>query len=352
MKQIIRNCREADIPQLFNIFKSAYRFNLCLQKRKYFDWQYKNTPFSKMDKYTFLVLEENSVIKGFLGYLPVRFRYGSEILDGCWMYNWYSLEKGISGLRLLTRLMTDYDNRFLINMTPVALDIYSWYQIPLIKKIPRWLGILDSARAISLFAESSTDSTLLGKSAERLRMCDDIGDIHTCDRFQEDEEFLFDAWPSVKGHCLRTGRYLNWRYKEIPDHNYRMIRDSEGHYAVYRIEPVIHYEEKVTRLLEWNFSGKQTKNALSVIVQDSMQNGSILIDFFCTAVEIGNELTGLGFFPEEALEKRIPYLFKPINYKEGIPVGVDLSSSGKKQIFNFNEWYITFGDSDSERIKS
>ena len=56
MGKIIRPCEEKDIHPLFEIFKTVYQFNPRLREQDYFDWQYKNTPFSDGKDYTFWIL--------------------------------------------------------------------------------------------------------------------------------------------------------------------------------------------------------------------------------------------------------------------------------------------------------
>ena len=90
---------------------------------------------------------------------------------------------------------------------------------------------------------------------------------------------------------------------------------------------------------------------LVYILRDGESDGVILIDFICTATEIGNELVKYGFLPDNALRSQIPYRFRPIHYTDGIQVGIDMPPHRKKRTINFNEWYITKGDGDIDRVK-
>ncbi len=353
MSESIIKCQEEDIPLLFEKFKTVYRFNPRLQERDYFDWQFKYTPFSDSKEYTFWILWEAEKIKGFLGYVPFQFRYGGKIYEGGWTYNWYSFNKDASGLKLLTRFMNEFNHRFLIGLSLDSERIYELYRIPLLKSMPRWVAILSQKKVASLFEISNPDDLrVLQFSYESLMKTVDVSEIYTCERFNPTEEFTFDQWPSIKGYCRRTGKYLNWRYIDIPRHNYQAVRSGSGHqFAVYRIETIKEKNENAIRILEWSFVGKNAKQALAFIVREGIRYQCILIDFFCVAREIGSEIEKLGFFHESIMKTQIPYLFRPIHYAESIRVAIDMPPHRKHRTFNFNEWYITKGDSDIDRIK-
>ncbi|GAI51696.1 unnamed protein product, partial [marine sediment metagenome] len=71
MKEVLQKCREEDIPMLFELFKTVYRFNPRLKERDYFDWQFKDNPFNNHKDYTFWIMWEENTIKGFISYIPI-----------------------------------------------------------------------------------------------------------------------------------------------------------------------------------------------------------------------------------------------------------------------------------------
>ena len=348
----IRKCQEKDLDNLFTIFGNVYQSNPNLQRRDYFDWQFRDTPFSKRKEYTFLIFWEKDEIKGFLGYVPIEFRFNDEIRQGCWTTLWHTASQDTSGLKLLSRLMTDYDNRFLIGLTEQSTSIYQMYQIPLLKAIPRWLAIINPERVIQLFnIVDKNDRQLIINGYELFRKNVDTFGIYQCERFDPEEEFLLNEWTSIKGYCRRTGKYLNWRYIDIPRHNYQVIRGDNKQFAVYRIERIKDHSESVVRIVEWNFKYEWAQRALAYIRQESDCRKAILFDFFCTANELGSELSSLGFIQEATLSTRIPYLFRPICHTDGISLAIDMPPHRVNRSIDFNEWYITKGDSDIDRIK-
>jgi len=348
----IKHCKEQDISQLFDMFKNLYKANPNMQKKAYFDWQYKDSPFSSKEEYNFLIQKEDDAITGFLGYVPIEFRYEKEIHQGCWLYNWHSNCQGVAGLRLLLHIMEKYDNLFLYGMTPMAMSIYSRFQIPMISEMSRYLGIIDKEFVVSFFeCEQKQDMHTIETSAISLGVYKDIGEITSVERFDPEGEYCFNEWQDIKGYSRRTGRFLNWRFIDIPDHNYKCIKHSDGGYAVYRIESIMNHNRGVTRLIEWNFKNDKARQALAFIINDSKKYRSILIDFFSTARDIGKDLEKLGFINECNMKKRLPYLFRPLKQKDGIAVGIDRAPHNAKRNINFDNWYITSADGDMDRIK-
>lgn len=350
---IIRRCREDDIPRLFEIFKDVYAANPRLQERDYFDWQFRDTPFDQDREHKFWILWDGLNIRGFLGFVPIEFKYDGQISRGAWTMNWHTIGENASGLQLLTRYMKDHDNRFLIGLSPVSVSIYKAYRIPLLAALPRWVGIMNPDRVASLFSiQHPENKEKLGVGHKTLMRHTDTTGISPCARFNDDEEFHWSSWPSVRGYIRRTGVYLNWRYIDIPHHNYRAIRGPEGQFAVYRIETVKGFEECVIRLVEWNFAGIWAERALASILQQGLRSAAILVDFFCTAGAVGSSLVQLGFLPESSFQTEpIPYLFRPICHTDGIQLAIDLPPHRRERHLDFNAWNITKGDSDIDRVK-
>jgi hypothetical protein len=347
----LRKCQEKDISRLVEIFKVAYKFNPRMQERDYFDWQFKSSPFNNEDDYTFWIIENDREIKSFIGYIPLQFRFNKDIYSGCYTANWFSLSKDASAIMLLNKLIADFDNVFIFGLTNTARQIYDLYRIPVLKEVPRWIAVIDVEKVNSLFKISDTDGF-----GRRIKDCSQLlsgsaDGIYYCDRFSAEEEFLFEHWESINGYCRRTGNYLNWRYLDIPRHNYKMIRDNNGQFGVYRIERIMESDESIIRILEWSFKGDNAKKAMSLIMQDGMKQGAIIADFFCTSYEIGSELEHICFFKENVSDSPIPYLYRPVHFTEGLKVAIDMPPHRKKKDLNFNEWYISKGDGDIDRIK-
>jgi len=345
-------CQDKDIPLLFERFKKVYPANPLLQDRKYFDWHYRENPFNSTDDYTFLCSWRDSSINGFIGFSPIEFRFERAIYQGCWVENWYS-EEGAVGMALLGQVMSRFDHRLMAGMSSDALPIYQQFKIPLLYKLPRLIGIIDAGRTAARF-EISDEQTLsrLSESAVVLEgLQEDPGTTYSR-RFSADHEYAFDRWDSVSGFIRRTGRYLNWRYLDIPSHDYQAIIGADDQFAIFRCEKIKGTPDSAVRILEWNFRGESSQGALASILHAKGCSGAILVDFFCTSPEVRSELANMGFVPDtESGFDKIPYLFRPAFHAKGIPLAIDLPPHRKEREIDFDHWYITKGDSDLDRMK-
>lgn len=349
MRTIIRRCSKRDIPELLKVFADSYSHNPRMQEADYLEWQFGS---GSPQQYNIWAVERDARIVSILGWVPVEFRYMSEIRQGCWPQNWLSIGNDFSGLTVLMKLMEEYENLFYIGLSENVEPIFRKLNVPILSRMPRWIGILDAVQAIKLFKiENARDREAMVRSESVLK---DLGKkmtgLHRCARFDPDEEFLFDQWPDIVGYSRRTGAYLNWRYFDIPRHNYRALR-NEREFAVYRIEGITGYPWAVVRVLEWSFAEDSSREAMAYMVEDGLKNGAILIDFFCTAREIGSEFGSLGFLEEGRIASVIPYLFRPIHDGAGVPVAIDMEPHREKREVDFGRWYITKGDGDADRIK-
>ena len=349
----IKRCTVEDIPALFELFSNVYKHNPRLQELNYFNWQFKNQPGNENGEYSFWIEWDNSKIVGFLGYIPIEFIYDNKVQTGCFAYNWYTSGSNGSGLNLMYKLWEKFDNRFYIGLSDASIDIYNRLNVPLLDKMPRRIGIIDSEKVFALFSLTgdSTLNTLL-KSEEMLSKFRDSTDISPVGRFSDTDEFRFEDQPTVKGYVRRSGKFLNWRYFDIPGHNYKAITGPGNMFAVYRIENIMDKKESVLKIIDWNFNGESAKNALSFILKESMKSDIIMIDFFCTNSGTNEFFDSHGFFDEGSISENIPFLFRPLNFNTGgISLAIDIPPHMKKRNIDFSEWYISRGDGDIDRIK-
>jgi hypothetical protein len=349
---MIRRCSLGDIPSLQELFARVYRSNPRLQERDHFDWQFRDNPFNQSEDYTLFCSWQGSSINGFVGYTPVQFCHDGNTLDGCWIEKWYA-ETGTAGIELLGRVMSLYDHRLIAGITPDAARVYELYKIPILNEMPRGIGIIDHAKCAARFEIHDHDSLerMLAGSIV-LNPLEDSSGIRHVERFDPDEEFGFDGWNAIRGYGRRTGAYLNWRYFDIPRHNYEAISGNGGQFAVYRTETIKGFEESVIRILEWNFSDGWAERAIAAILEVGKRSGAIMIDFFCTAREILEDMERLGFIPDSLFAKSvIPSLFRPLFHAEGVRVAIDIPPHRNLRKGAFDNWYITKGDSDLDRIK-
>ncbi|MCH7954269.1 MAG: hypothetical protein IIC40_00855 [Candidatus Marinimicrobia bacterium] len=352
MSEILR-CKEDDLPVLFELFIEVYKHNPRMQERNFFDWQFKDHPGNENGEYSFWIEWDGSKIIGFLGYTLIEYIYDDKISTGCWSYNWYTSGSNGSGLNLIYKLWDEFDNRFHIGLSCASIDILNRLNVPLLSKMPRRIGIIDSETVFKLFSINDDSSRkILKSSEEQLSVYKDSGNIRFVKRFSDRDDFNFDDHPTVKGYVRRSGKFLNWRYFDIPGHNYKAITGPGNMFAVYRIEKIMDEKDSIIKIIDWNFSGEPALNALSFIQKDAIDSGAIMIDFFCTDSGTNKFFESNGFINEDSVSEFIPFLFRPLNLEQGaISLAIDIPPHMKKRNIDFSEWYISRGDGDIDRIK-
>jgi hypothetical protein len=352
VKHVVEPCRSSDLPELFELFGQWYKFNPRMREREFFDWQFRDTPQRLSDaEYDFLVLRaDDGRIVGCLGFVGFEFWHGGQIKVGGWTHNWYAEGQAGGGLDLLMRFMALVDHRFLVRLSDKSQEVSKLLKIPLLPAIPRWWAAIDALQVAKLFGlNDPSDQAIAIRSADLFRRNDAPVAARRVGRLDPEVEFCLDGGRKTSG-VRRTGRYLNWRYVDIPKHDYRVIRTDRG-LGVYRVETVMGTEATVIRLLEWTFDTEETAGALATVMAGAAGRNPILVDFHCTCRAIGRQLEPFGFISKEASTATMPDLFRPIYRSGGYAVGLDLPPHRIERNVDWDEWYITTGDSDIDRIK-
>jgi hypothetical protein len=222
-------------------------------------------------------------------------------------------------------------------------------KIPVVPAIPRWWAAIDAGQVAALFGLDAADLAVATRSAELFRRNDSAVLARHVGRLDPHDEFFWDRSDAANG-ARRTGRYLNWRYVDIPKHDYRVIRTERG-LGVYRVETIMHTDASVIKLLEWTFDPEETGGALAAVAEAARDRNPVLIDFHCTNRAVGNRLTPFGFVTQEATRVPMPDMFRPTNRSGGYVLAVDLPPHRTTRTMDWDSWYITIGDSDVDRVK-
>lgn len=350
-KPVVETCRSSDLPELFELFARWYRYNPRMRERDFFDWQFRDTPH-RLDagEYDFLLLRGDQGIVGCLGFVGFEFWRDGAIEIGGWTHNWYSEGHANGGLDLLLAFMQRVDNRFLVRLSETSQDVARLLRMPLLGAIPRWWAAADADQVVGLCGLSDDDDrAVVARSAAAFNRARAAPIGHAVDRLDPSDEFWLDDGGRVNG-VRRTGRYLNWRYVDIPAHDYRVIRTDAG-LGVYRIETIMGTQASVIRLLEWTFDATETPGVLSSVMAAAAGSNPILLDFHCTCRIAGTRLAPFGFVPQDATRVPMPDLFRPTYRSGGYAVALDLPPHRTTRAVDWDRWYITIGDSDIDRVK-
>jgi len=224
-------------------------------------------------------------------------------------------------------------------------------RIPILPTLPRFWAAIDADRVAELFALSdSADRAILQRSSESFWRNMAAPAAKRVSRLDSEDEFLFEHLGGVSNYVRRSGRYLNWRYIDIPKHAYRIVRTDKS-VGVYRIETVMGAEASVIRILEWTFGPEEAAGALTTVMAEAASHEPVLVDFHCTYRTLGSLLAPFGFVPQSATKISMPDLFRPTYRSGGYAIAIDLPPHRTTRTINFDSWYITTGDSDIDRVK-
>lgn len=352
MSDRIRTITSNDIPAVLRAFKEIYPANPRLQEIEYLNWQFRDNPGESRDaEYSLLVLEREERFVAFLGYVPLRFQFDDVVKRGCSTCTWYSNGSDGGGLAVLSTLMVKFDNRFLIGLSDISASIYSLYKIPLLPRLPRWVATPNAEALADLLKLGSDQRSILDNSAALLgRESSDPVAITTVSRFTDDP-LQRCPFSTVQGFVIRNAAYLNWRYIDIPHHRYQVVRDPDGGYAVFRIEQIMGHSFAALRIIEWWITSRWGAQAIAFISGVAREARVIVMDFFCTALEVGEYLQTFGFFRDTSTSPPVPDRFRPLNDSGGICIALDLPPHRRARELNFSQWYISKGDGDIDRVK-
>ncbi len=337
-----------DFDELKSMFKDVYAHNPLIRKKEYFDWQFKQNPYTEdPETYNFLVSKQCGRINGFIGFTPFKLYYKGEVHACCDVINWFAKD---SALLLLSEIFKKFYHRTYFAITDRALGLYRNLKVPILMKIPRYLAIFNK-NAVSFF--SVEDKDLMQKMNDSYALIDRIEGFEGIEERELFDDKLYSlVWKSAQGFRLLDGKYLNWRYVDIPFHNYKIISNKNDEFAVIRKEKVKDTEYFVIRVLEWNFLPTSTPSAIGFIKKNYVDSNTLMMDFFSTLNEAGSALIENGFFYEDTKSKKsIPYLFRPTHNNEGISCGIDVPPHREERNLDLHNWYITKGWSDIDRFK-
>jgi hypothetical protein len=344
-------CQASDLPELFERFAEWYRFNPRMRERDYFDWQFRDAPTRLADgEFDFLLLRENDEIVGCLGFTGFEFRLDGGINIGGWTHNWYAPDRRDGGLALMFRFMELVDNRFIFRFNENTARVFSLLRVPMIAAVPRWWAVTDADHAADLFQLEASDRAAVSRSAASMERIDGTARIHSVNRFDPDEEFTLTHLAEGLNGARRTGKYLNWRYLDIPRHRYHAIRGDRG-MGIYRVEIIMNHDVSVIRIVEWTFDDGECGAALATLLRDHNDAKPIMLDFHCASRLPARSLERFGFTTQSATTKPMPDLFRPMNYSGGHALALDFPPHRTTRAIDFDRWYITAGDSDVDRVK-
>jgi len=346
---IIKRCKAEHYQTLKHIFRRVYSSNPNLQKFRYFNWQFKENPYNSDGEYTLWILEDSSEIKGFYGWIPVEVL--TEKTLACEPILWWTAKdsKGF-GIELLSKIVQNSSICLFHGCTSQSLDIFKHFRFQIFP-LKRLIGVIDLDAVEHLFKiQRSLNSMSILQEFDPISYDINTSRVNKINRFDNNEEMTFKNFSTITARLKYSSDFLNWRYVDIPDSSYQIIRgEREGEYCIYRLEKIKNYDFSVLRIIEWSFGIDTANEAIAFLIKESNYNKVILIDFFCSSVEIGNLFKQRNFgCSTDNIYNNIPYLFRPIKCTSNPMTALYCNNN---HYIDNNYWYITKGNSDLDRVK-
>jgi hypothetical protein len=345
----IRHAEATDLPALFEAFRTNYKNHDNLRQKDYFDWQFLYAPAWDQKHYSFLIAESSQGLAGWLGYIPVKVVVDGAVKNASVTALWASLNRDLTGLQLLEALKARADLTMLLGCSRESYALVSLARMKVLPEIPRLIAIIDPSGCKDLFGDTAK---FLEVSQTRLPNEFAGAGFIEIDRFPAGFVTQIAETQNVKAMVVRDANYLNWRYKNIPRHNYRILLAGENNYVVFRIEQVMGFQHWVMRIVELNVKPEFISLAVGSLIAICRENKAIMMDFFSTNAALNRNLSRAGFRYGDEYKSVIPRYFRPMFFGDDeVRCGIFFSESVLSGPIDYPEWYVTSGDADNDRVK-
>lgn len=361
----IRFVAANDLPALQTFFHQHWRADHIMSRdAELLKWQYGrcHAILPEGAEFSFLIVEADDRIVGILGFIPVDFNQGGEIVPGAWLSHWLVLEEyraGGAGL-LLFRRLRDLGVQVIAvqGINDTVKKLYGSLGFHIIDDVPRWVGILDPARVEALVADvgvqleaGEMDEFAIPAGSAAEATCTELVSAPLGDEW---DHFWADASATVMG-AVRDADFLNWRYLRHPSFDYRLVlaRNREQRLeglAAYRVETIRDRVEKVLRVTDLIATDAGAAALVEGIRRTASEQGAVFADFYCSSQVAAAPLQEAGFArlrPGPGIG-RLPSRFQPLD-----AVYVELSgaiwAAAGKGLIEHPGFYLSKADGDVDR---
>ena len=344
------------LPELLAFFAEQYSPDYILARdERFFRWMFGGAaPNGGEDQVLKLkVASVEGHVAGCIGYVPVEFSAGGRVVRGAWAANWMVAESyrrlGLGPL-LIRELAASFDVTLALGGNRDAHDLLPRMGWTDFGDLRRYVAVLNP-QAAGLLSVTGTIEWPPAPQIPPGGSRDVI--VAQVARFSEEATAL---WDRLYGHCAgtrRTADYLNWRYEQHPNFQYRLFESRMAGtltgIAVYRIEEVRDVPVRMGRLVEMIATDEDAVTLLAAVLDDGRGHGVAAFDFFCSSSRVAPVLERAGFLPgERAPAIEVPMLFQPIDRSR---TGVLFMAHTKKvtEAGQASDWYVTSADGDQDR---
>lgn len=358
-KKYIQFFKEEDWKSLKEFIKKYTHERYILSDKKYFDWQFM-PPNKEIKTPSVLILKNRGSILGYLGLISLKMNYFGEEIKGTCLANLMtdsSLRNKGAGVDFIEKAQEEGgDVVYTTGYIPPVDSIYEHFEWKKEILLRRFILIINKGKVINLIGKNTV---LFVPALEELPTESEY--IFEEKQILGDE--INDLWNKVKYKypitIMRDEEYLNWRYTQNPFLKYHIFIGKKNNqiesFIVVRIEKTAKYT--IGRIIDFMATDDAETHTLLNAVEFCKKQKVYLIDFFFTGNFHVTSLKQLGFMEGDTEPySLIPIRFNPID-KRIMTINFTFKFMNKKmmqdlQSNNVNNWYITKGDGDQDRLNS
>ncbi len=299
-----------DWPKMNDFFAETHGVHHVLRNRPLFDWFFLR---NGNDEANLIVAYEDEKLISLLGYLPTRFLWGDEVVNGAWMAHWMTLEGYRTGIgALLMRRITElYPIVAGQGASQMNQEIVTKMKFKFEEQIPKLVYVFKPDRIeMILGVRNWKFKTLLDEHVGSIMPWISIDD----DRYFPD----WSQYPSLRFGTLRDAAYLRYRYFDYPFFKYKVFVEGPASSPSVCVVRIINTTAgiRVARLLEFFFPETTTgREQGKMLIQKCLglfkSYECDYVDFYCTAHAALELMVEAGF--EFDVNGDLPSLLDPID---------------------------------------
>lgn len=344
-----RYLQEENIDQYIRILQNFFGKNYYAAKKKFIQWQYKNSVFHKeFDHYSILAAFHGTEILAIDAFLPWRFYIDGKDYGSNWDIEWLNNSK-IKGLgRRLVKIVVDSAEIYCgYGYNTASKKAYKTLNFLFNDEIERKIALLNREKCLDLFSNEN-NRLFVNNNIAKFKKTGFV--LHgSTETISENywRMIIQNKWVvSYKGVD-----YLDWRFIQHPYIQYSIISGLDSSITgigVVRIEKIRGHEEKVARIVDLLPVKGSESELLNSILSYCCELNVILVDFYCVSTKIANEICPFPFISlKQHRDYDIPMLFQPIELRKRKSINYVLNNDSGVP-FDFEDVYATKADGDQD----
>lgn len=283
-----------------------------LRNRQLFDWFFLRGKDKKSAN--LIVAYEGDKLISLLGYIPTRFLWGRDVVDGSWMAHWVTLDGYRSGIGAL--LMKKITEMFPVvagqGASQMNREIVTKMKFKFLEKIPKMVYIFNSEKIENFFNFKSNIKTT--SEREKLGCAVETSKV-SVENFNPNWAY----YPSLHYGTLRDSEYLEGRYINYPFFKYCVFLEGDASSPCLLVARIVDTAAgiRVARILELFFPEHDIGRTQCLLLVKKCLNffdkqKCDYADFYGNSNECLQLLQKAGFIPEDS--GALPSLLDPIDF--------------------------------------